>query len=254
MISSFSLISPPSAARNRRSAAAKSSCRCPRPPKSPPARRKRPEAHIAQDRALAKEFGQPRNMQVGHGLCRPLTSDRKHARRAEPPRQQPGGQHGHRCHRRREGGAAAKATVEVSAQIRVAKVCVPIGASSKVAVSSVVTEMNTIAAAAPSPGAANGKVTRSITASQPSPSERPASSSRICACSSAAARSPKPAAETGWHRQAAAKACFGRAGARHGRSARSAPAPRRFRARLAPDRRTLQQHDQPAIIASGEQP
>ena len=64
----------------------------------------------------------------------------------------------------------------MSAQIWVESVWTPIGASSSVEVSSVVTEMNTSAAAEPMPDAATGSTIRQATAQRGNPSDRPASS------------------------------------------------------------------------------
>ena len=76
--------------------------------------------------------------------------------------------------------------MEASAQNCVASVCVPIGASSSVAVSSVTVARKTSAAAAPSPGRICGSVTRTSARSGPQPSERASSSCTGGACASAA--------------------------------------------------------------------
>src|SRR5699024_9713579 len=70
------------------------------------------------------------------------------------------------------GAAAANANVELAAHTWVASVCTPVGTNNSVVVSSVLTAMNTSAAAAPKPGAASGKVMRRNTVSGRLPSVR----------------------------------------------------------------------------------
>ena len=75
------------------------------------------------------------------------------------------------------GAAAPYSTADARAQNSVVSVEVPIGASSKVAVSSVLTASETRAMLAPSPGSTSGSVTRRAVAAGVQPSDRATSSS-----------------------------------------------------------------------------
>src|ERR671920_1812723 len=70
------------------------------------------------------------------------------------------------------GAAAPYSTADARAQNSVASVEVPVGASSKVAVSSVLTASETRARLAPSPGSTRGRVTRRAAPAVVAPSQR----------------------------------------------------------------------------------
>src|SRR3954471_20557789 len=74
------------------------------------------------------------------------------------------------------GAAAPYSRALLADQNAVASVVVPVGASSRVAVSSVTTARNTIAAPAPMPGASRGIVTRRSRSNAEEPSEAATSS------------------------------------------------------------------------------
>ena len=75
------------------------------------------------------------------------------------------------------GAAAPYSTADARDQNSVARVDVPVGASSRVAVSSVLTASETSARLAPRPGSTSGSVTRQAVCAAVHPSERATSSS-----------------------------------------------------------------------------
>ena len=84
------------------------------------------------------------------------------------------------------GAAAPYSRALLADQNAVASVVVPVGASSRVAVSSVTTARKTSAAPAPRPGASRGRVIRRNRSSDVDPSEAATSSYRRGDCSTAA--------------------------------------------------------------------